>query len=63
MFDHITVKLRKKLQKDLIILGLGITAALIWRISNAGKRADYVDAIWNVVNWDMINSRYREAIK
>ncbi|HUX96060.1 MAG TPA: superoxide dismutase [Bacteroidales bacterium] len=27
------------------------------------KRADYVDAFWNVVNWDEVNRRYKEAMK
>jgi len=27
------------------------------------KRADYVDAFWNVVNWDEVNRRYAEAMK
>jgi Fe-Mn family superoxide dismutase len=27
------------------------------------KRADYIDAFWNVVNWDEVNRRYSEAIK
>jgi len=27
------------------------------------KRADYVDAFWNVVNWEETEKRYREAIK
>jgi Fe-Mn family superoxide dismutase len=27
------------------------------------KRADYIDAFWNVVNWDEVNRRYAEAIK
>ena len=27
------------------------------------KRADYVDAFWNVVNWDEVNSRYKLAMK
>jgi Fe-Mn family superoxide dismutase len=26
------------------------------------KRADYVDAFWNVVNWDEVNKRYKEAL-
>ncbi|HUX55788.1 MAG TPA: Fe-Mn family superoxide dismutase [Bacteroidales bacterium] len=26
------------------------------------KRADYVDAFWNVVNWDEVNKRYQQAI-
>jgi Fe-Mn family superoxide dismutase len=27
------------------------------------KRADYVDAFWNVVNWDEVNKRYLLALK
>jgi Fe-Mn family superoxide dismutase len=27
------------------------------------KRADYIEAFWNVVNWDEVNRRYAEAIK
>jgi len=27
------------------------------------KRADYVDAFWNVVNWDEVNKRYLQAVK
>jgi Fe-Mn family superoxide dismutase len=27
------------------------------------KRADYIDAFWNVVNWDEVNRRYQEALK
>jgi Fe-Mn family superoxide dismutase len=27
------------------------------------KRADYVEAFWNVVNWDEVNRRYAEALK
>jgi Fe-Mn family superoxide dismutase len=27
------------------------------------KRADYVDAFWNVVNWDEVNKRYLQALK
>jgi superoxide dismutase, Fe-Mn family len=26
------------------------------------KRADYIDAFWNVVNWDEVNRRYKEAL-
>lgn len=26
------------------------------------KRADYVDAFWNVVNWEEVNKRYKEAV-
>jgi Fe-Mn family superoxide dismutase len=27
------------------------------------KRADYIDAFWNVVNWDEVNKRYKEAAR
>ncbi len=27
------------------------------------KRPDYVEAFWNVVNWDVVNERYRKAIE
>lgn len=27
------------------------------------KRADYIEAFWNVVNWDEVNRRYTEAVK
>jgi Fe-Mn family superoxide dismutase len=27
------------------------------------KRADYVDAFWNVVNWEEVNRRYQQALK
>jgi len=26
------------------------------------KRADYIDAFWNVVNWEEVNKRYQQAI-
>jgi Fe-Mn family superoxide dismutase len=27
------------------------------------KRPDYIDAFWNVVNWDEVNRRYQMALK
>jgi Fe-Mn family superoxide dismutase len=27
------------------------------------KRADYVDAFWNVVNWNEVNMRYQQSLK
>jgi Fe-Mn family superoxide dismutase len=26
------------------------------------KRADYVDAFWNVINWDEVNNRYKQSL-
>ena len=25
------------------------------------RRADYVDGFWNIVNWEVVNNRYKEA--
>ena len=27
------------------------------------RRADYVDAFWNIVNWEEVNKRYQQALK
>jgi Fe-Mn family superoxide dismutase len=27
------------------------------------RRPEYVDAFWNVVNWDVVNKRYQDAVK
>ena len=27
------------------------------------RRPEYVEAFWNVVNWDVVNERYKEAVK
>ncbi|MFC2101231.1 superoxide dismutase, partial [Bacteroidota bacterium] len=27
------------------------------------KRSEYVDAIWDIINWDEVNTRYKEVIE
>ncbi|MTL49437.1 superoxide dismutase, partial [Turicibacter sanguinis] len=27
------------------------------------RRAEFVEAIWNVINWDEVERRYEEALK
>lgn len=27
------------------------------------RRADYIDAFWNVINWDVVSGRYDDALK
>lgn len=49
------------------IKGTPLLAIDVWEhayyLKYQNKRADYVDAIWNVINWDEVNKRYQAALK
>lgn len=49
------------------IKGTPLLAIDVWEhayyLKYQNKRADYVDAFWNIINWDEVNRRYADAIK
>ena len=49
------------------IKGIPLLTIDVWEhayyLKYQNKRADYVDAFWNIVNWNEVNRRYSEAVK
>jgi Fe-Mn family superoxide dismutase len=49
------------------IKGMPLLTIDVWEhayyLKFQNKRADYVDNIWNIINWDEVSRRYKQAMK